>query len=163
MYRILCIKCSHINILSCNNTTSLNSGLLQECSDLVPLSKSSNIWHWFHSLHSMVPEELYTRVPFWILCPVNPSQLHIPHCWVTPQTTGPCGPLSSSLFHPKPLLVFFSSHITYSLLVSDPWLWVCEEGKDQNFLVHTFEKAKVLFNRVMVYVCSFKIFYCHCY
>lgn len=163
MYRILCIKCSHIiNILTSNDTISLNSGLLQECSDLVSLSKSSNIWHWFHSLHSVVPEELYTRVPFWILCPVNPTQLHIPHCWVTPQTTGSCVPLYSSLFDTKPLLAFFSSHIIYGLLLSDPWLWGWEEGKDQNFLVRTLEKVKVLFNCVMVCVCSLKIFYCHC-
>lgn len=163
MYRILCIKCSHINILSCNNTTSLNSGLLQECSDLVPLSKSSNIWHWFHSLHSMVPEELYTRVPFWILCLVNPTQLHIPHCESLPTLQAHVVLCLLPYFILNHSWFFFSSHITYSLLVSDPWLWGWEEGKDQNFLVCTFEKAKVLFNHVVVCVCSFKIFHCHCY
>lgn len=86
---MLWIKFSHINLLSVNNTTSLNSGLFRECSNLAaaievlryltltpqfPLTRTRATWH-------------QSSIEFCVQL-IPPSVTSLLH-WVTAQTASP--------------------------------------------------------------------------
>lgn len=136
MYRILWIKFSHITILSVNNATSLNSDLFQECSEFAPTTQVlKHLTPWFHSSLLLLPEQLDTRVPFRVqLIPPSFTSLS---CWVTAQTAGPCGHLSSSLLHPKLLLLLcLRTQSPNSFLLPEP-LIIWGEGRQRIKILHS--------------------------